>query len=41
MFNRIAIWLAGVATVVAGIGSQACLVGLVIDEPNMPKSLIK
>lgn len=41
MFNRIAIWLAGVATVAAGIGSQACYFTFLFDEPKAPKSLIK
>lgn len=38
--GRILKWVAGVATVVAGLGSAACVM-LLIDEPTMPKSMIK
>lgn len=38
--GRILKWVAGIATVVAGLGSAACLL-VAIDEPTMPKSMIK
>lgn len=38
--GRILKWIAGVAGVVAGLGSVACVFGF-IDEPTMPKSMIK
>lgn len=38
--GRILKWIAGVAGVVAGLGSVACAV-VIIDEPTMPKSMIK
>lgn len=40
MFKKIAIWLAGMATVVASLGSQACIL-VYLDEPKQPKNLIK
>lgn len=33
-------WIAAAGTIVAGLGSVACAV-IIIDEPTMPKSLIK
>lgn len=38
--GRILKWIAGVAGVVAGLGSAACLL-IAIDEPTMPKSMVK
>lgn len=38
--GRILKWIAGVAGVVAGFGSVACFV-VILDEPNIPKSMIK
>ena len=40
MFKKMAVWLAGVATMIAGLGSQACFL-VVIEEPNIPKCMIK
>lgn len=33
-------WVAAAATAVAALGTSACIV-VVLDEPTMPKSLIK
>lgn len=41
MFKKVAVWLAGVATMIAGLGSQACIVLLVLEEPEIPKCMIK
>ena len=41
MFKKVAVWLAGVATMIAGLGSQACVVMVWVDEPEMPKCMIK
>lgn len=38
--NKFFMFLASVATFVASLGSQACMV-LFLDEPETPKSLIK
>ena len=40
MFKKMAVWLAGVATMIAGLGSQACFL-VVIEEPTIPKCMIK
>lgn len=38
--GRILKWIAGVAGVVATLGSAACTL-IILDEPTMPKSMIK
>lgn len=38
--NKLLKWMAAAATAVAALGSAACFV-VIVDEPTMPKSLIK
>ncbi len=41
MFKKAAVWLAGIATMVAGLGSQACIFGVILEEAKTPKCMIK